>query len=406
MPIHLRQKIISFYRRIALSPYKRNDKYSFSEARTRFLWLEFDHEPSDKHDSLFCQTLAYSPDQLISNNDPSLMDIPVEPPLSLDPEYIRVVTPDSSYDHSGLDAMQKMEKSLDLSRHFYLLPLPQGLHHESPELFGMFTYEFRYGHTDKIWSTAQGRYGRALRVAGLQHPAPTLTCILNRDERAISVNAPYATAVFNGKNVTASPPHTSIWALLYAQVKQADGLDYRNILLNERKLVPLPRSNRRQLEEVIKVSLEEKNLIYQKKNLPVVEITDDLLRQNTAQQIAWEKESTKQAFGKWRNMEVRKMLDLYGLPLDSPLSVVCVEVFGQITNAFEHMDDFENNREEFVEKTAVVFDQGIASQVANNLKEVQDPQVNNTNDPLNSQLGLFRILRTSPLTEVPFICST
>ena len=105
-------------------------------------------------------------------------------------------------------------------------------------------------------------------------------------------------------------------------------------------------------------------------------------------------------------MEVRKILDRYGLPLDSPLSVVCVEVFGQITNAFEHMDDFENNREQFVEKTAVVFDQGIASQVANNLKEVQDPQVNNTNDPLNSQLGLFRILRTSPLTEVPFICST
>ncbi len=391
---------------IALSPYNRNKKYSATEARTRFLWLEFDKEPADKHDSIFCRTLAYSPDQLISNNHPSLMDIPVEPPLSLDPEYIRVVTPDSSHDHSGLDAMQKMEKSIDLSRHFYLLPLPQGLHHESPELFGMFTYEFRYGHTDKIWSTAQGRYGRALRVAGLQHPAPTLTCMLNRDERAISVNAPYATAVFNGKNVTASPPRTSIWALLYAQVKQADGLDYRNILLNERELAPLPRSNRRQVEEVIKVSLEERNLIYQKKNLPVVEITDDLLRQNTAQQIAWEKESTKQAFGKWRNMEVRKMLDLYGLPIDSPLSVVCVEVFGQITNAFEHMDDFENNREGFVEKTAVVFDQVIASQVANNLKKVKDPQVNNTIDPLNSQLGLFRILRTSPLTEVPFICST
>jgi len=221
-----------------------------------------------------------------------------------------------------------------------------------PNFSECFTYEFRYGHTDKIWSTAQRPVWTGLRVAGLQHPAPTLTCMLNRDERAISVNAPYATAVFNGKNVTASPPRTSIWALLYAQVKQADGLDYRNILLNERELAPLPRSNRRQVEEVIKVSLEERNLIYQKKNLPVVEITDDLLRQNTAQQIAWEKESTKQAFGKWRNMEVRKMLDLYGLPIDSPLSVVCVEVFGQITNAFEHMDDFENNKEDFVEKNS------------------------------------------------------
>ena len=27
-------------------------------------------------------------------------------------------------------------------------------------------------------------------------------------------------------------------------------------------------------------------------------------------------------------------------------------------------------------------------------------------DPLRSQLGLFRILRTSPLVEVPFVCCT
>ena len=389
---------------IALSPYNRNAKYSATEVRPRFLWLEFENKPIDVHDSIFCRVLAYGPDQLISNNHPSLMGVPDEPPISLNPEYIRAVTPDGSHEHSGLDAMQKMEKSTDTDRHFYLLPLPEGLHHESAELFGMFTYEFRYGHTDQIWSTAQGRYGRALRVAGLQHPAPSLSCMLNRDENAIFVNAPYASAVFNGKNVTASPPHTSIWALLYAQVKQADGLDYRNILLSEVELNPLPKRNLEQMSSDIIHSLEAKNIIYEKKNLPVVEITSDLIHQNTSQQIAWEKESQKQAYGYWKNTDVNEMLDLYGLPLDSSLSVLCVEVFGQITNAFEHMDNFFDNRQEFVENTSFVFNQAVAAQVENSLKEVQVPPAEDPIDPLNSQLGLFRILRTSPLTEVPFIC--
>jgi len=391
---------------IALSPYNRNEKYSTTEARTRYLWLEFDKEPRDKNNALFCRVLAYSPDQLISNNHPSLMDLPNEKPLSLNPEYIRVVTPESGHDHSGLSAMQKMEKSVDADRHFYILPLPPGLHHESPELFGMFTYEFRYGHTDKLWSTAQGRFGRALRVAGLQHPAPTLTCMLNRNEKVISVNSPYATAVFNGKNVTASPPRTSIWALLYAQVKQADGLDYRNILLNEMELQPMPPRSEKEMIPYIRKSLEEKNLILKEKGLPTVDITNELVFQNANQQIAWEKESTKQAFGRWKNTEVNQMLDLYGLPRNSSLSVLCVEVFGQVTNAFEHMDNFRNNTEGLIDKTAVVFDEATAGQLEKTIRDINNPPPRPSIDPLNSQLGLFRILRTSPLVEVPFICIT
>ena len=391
---------------IALSPYNRNKKYSATEARTRFLWLEFDKAPIDKHDSIFCRVLAYSPDQLISNNHPSLMEIPVEPPLTLNPEYIRVVTPDSSHDHSGLEAMQQMEKSIDTDRHFYLLPLPKGLHHESPELFGMFTYEFRYGHTDKIWSTAQGRYGRSLRVAGLQHPAPTLACMVNRDEKRIVVNAPFATAVFNGKNVTATPPNTSVWALLYAQVKQADGLDYRNILLSEIEMKPLPRRKREEVSQSLIHSLEEKNLVYKNKGLPTVSITNELVFANTTQQIAWEKESTKQAYGNWTNKEVEEVLDMYGLPVDSPLSVLCVEVFGHITNGFEHISHFERNKDELIDKTAFVFNADVAHELQRNLREIQAPNEPQTLDPLNSQLGLYRILRTSPLTEVPFICCT
>ncbi|HRP90366.1 MAG TPA: hypothetical protein PKX92_10010 [Edaphocola sp.] len=390
---------------IALSPYVRNEKYSATEVRKRYLWLEFDKAPLDPNDALFCRVLAYSPDQLISNNHPSLMTQIEEPPLPLDPEYTRVVIPDSGFDNNGLNAMQQMEKSTDKERHYYLLPLPPGLHHESPELFGMFTYEFRFGHTDKIWSTSQGRFGRALRVSGLQHPAPALTCLLNRNEIEISVNAPYAIAVMDGKNVTANPPRTSIWALLYAQVKQADGLDFRNILLDEIQLEPLPEVDIKSRFEITKRKLEADNLKLKEQGRPTIEITNNLIRENTHLQIAWEKESTKQAFGKWRNTDVNKMLDLYGLSRASSLSVICVEVFGQITNAYEHIDDFENNKRKLVQKTALEFNSSIALELKRTLhKQEGEAPPKRPLDPLNSQLGMYRILRTSPLVEVPFIC--
>jgi hypothetical protein len=52
----------------------------------------------------------------------------------------------------------------------------------------------------------------------------------NRDENNLWVTAPYAVAVHAGNNVTANP----LWVLLYAQVKQADNKDFRNILLDDR----------------------------------------------------------------------------------------------------------------------------------------------------------------------------
>jgi hypothetical protein len=100
----------------------------------------------------------------------------------------------------------------------------------SPELFGFFTYEVRLGHASG-WSTAQGRYGPALRAAGVQHPAPPLTCGTGRDEFRVLVRAPYAAAVRNGENVRAREPQTALWAQLYARVRQVDGVTSRNILI-------------------------------------------------------------------------------------------------------------------------------------------------------------------------------
>jgi hypothetical protein len=94
----------------------------------------------------------------------TLLPDPAEPPRPLDPELIRSVAPGQSNDLAGLNAMQKLVRSPSSDRH-YLIPLPDGLNAESAELFGFFVYELRLGHDGSRWSTAQGRFGRPLRVA-------------------------------------------------------------------------------------------------------------------------------------------------------------------------------------------------------------------------------------------------
>lgn len=381
---------------IALSPYVRNERYSATEARRRFLWLEFDRKPDDPNDDLFARVLARAPDQLLSNNDPALLEVPEESSLPIDPEYIRVITPASAREHAGLNAMQKMHKSLDGDRHYYLLPLPEGLHPESTELFGFFTYEFRFGHSDRLWSTAQARYGRQLRVAGLQHPAPTLLAMVTRDDKLLRVSAPYARALFNGRNVTSDPPRTSIWCLLYAQVRQADGLDYRNILLEERQLQrKAPGRHREKYAKKLHEAGNDKRLVRQ-------------VQQEMAQVFAVEKEAVWQAYGSWNNKEIAELLYLYGLPEDSPLSVVCVEVFGQITNIHQHIDDIRAKKHELIDSIARNYDQALAEGVRQETWKKLDADIPaaKSADPLRSELGLHRIVRTSPLTEVPFICCT
>jgi hypothetical protein len=103
----------------------------------------------------------------------------------------------------------------------FMLPLPTGLAVDAPDLFGLFVYEFRVGY-QVSWSTAQARFGPPLKVAGVQHPAPSLLCLVN--------SAPYATPTFTGRNLLPASPRTQLWALLYTQVQQADGASQRNVL--------------------------------------------------------------------------------------------------------------------------------------------------------------------------------
>lgn len=407
---------------IALSPYHRNPEYSASEPRRRYLWVEFAEPIKDPQDGFFARVLAYAPDQLISNNEPDLFLTPEELPLPIDDEYIRVISQGASNDLAGLNAMQPMQKSKDSDRH-YLLPLPPGLHADAAEMFGFFTYEFRVGHyrlpkvddkandkTKMVWSTAQGRFGRPLRAVGIQHPAPTLTCNVSHDEDKVSVTAPYAAAVFNGKNVTADPPRTQLWCLLYAQVKQADNKDFRNILLDDR-----PLDWRVRVETDKEVNWLTRYTDTQRlklKQITVKNFRDDVDYAKfhhiyrLAEEEGVNQDATKYGLVVWTNDEIAQLLMLYGLPTDSHLSVVVVETLPTITKLVEHIPGLARGRTLSTLRDNMHIelhtDASALKQQYAQAEMVRDSQQGPS--PVNDNLGNQRILRTSPLTPVPDVC--
>jgi hypothetical protein len=385
---------------LAASKYVRDTNYANTETRKRYLWIEFEEPIQNPDDAYFARMLAYSPDPLLANWEWDLFVAPQEPALPIDPEQIRTITSASSDEKSGLNAMQQMIPATDSNVH-YLVPLPPGLHADSLEFFGFFTYEFRVGH--KIpWSTAQGRFGRPLRNTGVQHPAPQLYCMVNRDEKNITVTAPFAQTVFDGRNVTANPPRTDIWALLYAQVRMADDSDVRNVLLADKKLI-VPR----------RINPEG---IYLKA-------------------INTNSEATPQGITGWNNKDVEDILAMYGLPEDSALSVLCVEMMpgndnffvpniNQYTRLMNVNSDFAvanniqstvvsaNNVQQYLERVNMLMQQTRHQKVRekemnlNNYTDIYSNEDFNGPRPLTSDLGNYRILRTSTLVAVPEVCCT
>ena len=154
---------------IALSEYVKADDYSSTEPRRRRLWVEFTQTPADCKDQYYCRVLARAPDPVLAipNAPPPVVR---EDPLPIDPEPVRVILPAQPEDENGLNAMQPLIPAEPGSTRF-LVPIPRGLNEDSPELFGIFTYEFRAGHDKRRWCTARGRFGPPLRVTGVQHPA-------------------------------------------------------------------------------------------------------------------------------------------------------------------------------------------------------------------------------------------
>lgn len=341
---------------IAESMYLHSPDYSSTSLRDRYLWVEFDQPIQDDDDNYFGRVLAYGPDPLLASAlfpqplASEMLPEATEPPLPIDPELVRRIFSGQSADESGLDAMTQMvpaEKvGVGKSGTFFLLPLPSGVGSEDLQLFGFWTYEFRVGHV-KFWSTAQGRFGRPLRVTGVQHPAPHLICSVQRDHAGVGVSAPYATTVYNGNrlyNFLAGDPQTRMWFMLYTQVLQADGASHRNILL----------------QHVPGFTLEPNPSTF----TPIA--------------INPQHGSTRDplAVARFPEKIIDESLALLGLPLTSPLSVLAVEMLPGPLNF------------------PVNLPAGAARAAATEVPE----------DPLGANLGLRRILRTSPLTAVPAIC--
>jgi len=231
---------------------------------------------------------------------------------------LRAIVPDQPRDTSGLTAMQPVTPADGDSgvRHF-LLPLPKAVAEQSAELFGFYVYEFCVGHA-RGWSLAQARYGLPQRLTGVQHPVPALTCSVARTPEHVIVSAPFAACAVGGQLVRAEPPTTEIWALLYVQVRIADASDWRNVLIGRTRLAYLEES----------------------------------VRGRTGPE--------PQGRGYWDQSEIEDWLEVLGLPLNSPLSTVAVELLPEPDGSFA--------------------------------------------DPLGKELGEVRILRLSPLTPVPAIC--
>lgn len=346
----------------AMTPYQYDkEKYRYSDERRKYLWLEFDEPPLDPKDTYFARVLAYAPDPYLCRMNENLVENLVEDmPFNLNEEKIREIIPGMNNDYAGIGVMQELIPENGEHSKTYLLPLPEGLHPDSDELFGFFTYEIRIGHKKEFWSTAQGRYGRPLKVNGVQHPAPELVCSAFRSEsritsheKYIEISAAHANAVLNGENVTAFPPNTSLWYLLYAQVMQADGKSFRNILVDSGPMFYHPP----------KIKLENRGFSKESGN-----------RFGTA---------------KLRTSEVGDKLENMGLPRSNSLSVVAVEMF-PLENKWQY--NFTKKRV----SSEGGLDQFFLAQYAENQKEIVNP--------LTDNLGRHRIYRSSKLVPVSEVC--
>lgn len=231
----------------ALSPYVTDDRYAATAPRARMLWLEMAEPLADPRDAYFVRVLAHSPDpMLLACAEPA-----ADPPGAaspLDPELSRVIVPGQADDFAGLATMQRLVPADGSSRHF-LVPLPPGTSAGSPELFGFYSYEIRVGHDagtpeSPFWSTAQGRFGPAMTLDGVQHPAPILSCVASRVNGGVIASAPFAQPFYAGTNVLPSPPNTEIWIVLYVQVHQADKATMRNVQIDARRGYPSEQRDR------------------------------------------------------------------------------------------------------------------------------------------------------------------
>lgn len=332
---------------IALSPYAIGEGYASTGERRKMLWLEFAEPPADDRDVYFVRVLTQTADPMLLQHYQPLAEPSGYEQWSLDPELMRVISPGQADDFAGMTAMQRLVPAQDSSRHF-LVPLPPGTYPDSPELFGFYTYEIRVGH-DKgtparpFWSTAQARFGTPVVLEGVQHPCSPLRCNMFRVKNGILASSSYAMAFNQGRNLQSIPPNTQIWFVLYAQVNQADGSTMRNIELDKRAGRLLLRKDAGVFKKMTGIKLSDFNT-----------------SSSTARQATQTLQAPLQGHAFWRQDEVVALLQDMGLPKDTPLSILGVELLAEPNGMFI--------------------------------------------EPLGANLGQVRILRTSALYPVDGLC--
>ena len=216
------------------------DKVDEKPAPRAALWIEFAEPCVDPGDAFFVRALVAAPDPVLT--DAAIPEVP-EPVLPIDPEWMRLIHVGQPKDTNGALAMQPLARRAKDGQ-CYLVPLPDGVEETSPDLFSMYTYEIRLGHADERWCTANGRWGSPLRVTGVKHPPPQLYCQAARTVEEVVVHAPFATPTLLGRPVRPQRPKTRLRALLYARVRQADGTNWRHLLLANTDLKPPGRADR------------------------------------------------------------------------------------------------------------------------------------------------------------------
>ncbi len=136
--------------------------------------------------------------------------------------------------------------------------------------------------------------------------------------------------------------------MLYAQVKQADGRQNRNILLSEAKL-----------EYVESKQFDIGQFLAVRSGLPI----------KTFNSLAVNLDTPATGVANWTEKEIRQLLEQFNLAPDTNVSVLAVEMMPR----YDQFILFGQLKNQFVR-------------------------------PLSQDLGQYRILRTSPLIAAPEIC--
>src|SRR5258708_36430088 len=81
---------------VALSKYQRDDAYSKTEPRRRFLWLELEETGRDPNDGHFIRLLSFAPDPMISDDRLESILPPQAARLPIRPATMPVISADGN----------------------------------------------------------------------------------------------------------------------------------------------------------------------------------------------------------------------------------------------------------------------------------------------------------------------